>query len=361
MQLKAVLACLAIWLIAPAAWADGEIELRGKYYKERATRVIQPMLDMRVEPIPELEIKGHLVVDSITSASVAAGAAGQAFVENRSEGGGGVAYRAREYQLGIFARYSYEPDYKSLFGGARVAAELADKNTTVALMAARGLDDISNAGAQNGGLGQLVEISGQLTSTVASFSLSQVLSPLLVAGVSYDVIYLNGFQENAYREVIAQGMLHRERVPDTRLRQAIFASIRGFWPTTRSTLVAGYRFYFDDWGLMAHTPEIRLIQDIRSGLDIHIRYRYHRQTGADFYQPVYDSSDPSIEPFLTDDIKLSSFDGHTYGLAVESTLAHLGASGALALIRAKLSLDYAVQNNRFGNAVIGQFGIAMPF
>jgi hypothetical protein len=158
--------------------------------------------------------------------------------------------------------------------------------------------------------------------------------------------------------VAAGGMLRREAVPDQRLRHALAGSVRGFMPGIEATLVAGYRFYVDDWGIMAHTPEARWIQPLSSDTTLQLRYRYYRQTAADFYQVIYD--DPMAE-FVTDDPKLSAFTTQTVGLKLVSPLGRFGFGGDLAAWRADLVLEYISQTNRFGDAVAGSFALTIPF
>ena len=88
----AVVAAIAAGAAA-AARADGTLALRGVYYKERATRVMQPMLDAAVEAGERGLVTGHLLVDAITSASQSSGAVNtEPFTENRYEAGIGYAY-----------------------------------------------------------------------------------------------------------------------------------------------------------------------------------------------------------------------------------------------------------------------------
>lgn len=340
------------------ALADGDVSVRGAYYKERSTRVTQPMLDARFEVGDSGELTAHGLVDSITSASAAAGAAGAAFTERRVEGGGSYLHTIGRFRIGAAGRYSSEPDYKSIFASVRGLAELADRNFTIGFAAGAGTDDISNAGAQN----PMVEpFADTLRTTLGSISVSQVLSPLVIAGLTYDVSYLKGYQANAYRTVVAGGSLEGERVPETRLRNAIFASVRGFVPKTKSTILTGYRLYFDDWGITGHTPELKVIQEVRDDFEVHLRFRYHRQSKAEFFKTIYDTADPAMEPYLTDDVKLGNFTTESYGIKLDSTLEALGVEGSWAEVRANLSLEYTVQNNRFGNAVSGQLAFTVPF
>ena len=70
MQLAAALALALTGVVAPAAArADGTLSLRGAYYKERSTRVVQPMLDASLEVGAAGALELHGLVDSITSAS----------------------------------------------------------------------------------------------------------------------------------------------------------------------------------------------------------------------------------------------------------------------------------------------------
>ena len=91
---------------------------------------------------------------------------------------------------------------------------------------------------------------------------------------------------------------------------------------------------------------------------VQLRYRFHRQSSADFYQRIYD--DPNTE-YVTDDPKLSSFITQTIGVKLDLPLARLGIGGDLAAWRADLVLEYINQSNRFGDAVAGSFAITIPF
>ena len=81
-------------------------------------------------------------------------------------------------------RFSYEPDYRSIFLTGRGEIDLASRNTTLGLLAGFGHDSLSNAGAQ-GGISERIE--GTLTTMLASASLSQVLTRTMVAGLTYDL------------------------------------------------------------------------------------------------------------------------------------------------------------------------------
>jgi Protein of unknown function (DUF3570) len=361
---RVCVAAVALSILALAAErradADGEVTLRGAYYKERSTRVAQPMLDARFDVGESGELAGHVLLDSISSASVAAGAAGQAFDENRYEVGASYVHELGRLRLGGGTRLSSEPDYKSGLLHLRGEIDLADRNTTVALNLAGGRDTVSNEGAQTEMPQSRIE--GVLYTSLASLSVSQVLAPVLVGQLTYDVAHLDGFQENPYRAVSAGGNFEPERVPETRTRHAAQAALRGFVPVTRSTLIGSYRLYADDWGVIGHTPEARVIQEVTPGFDIHLRYRLHHQNAADFYKPIYMSADPEMEPYLTDDVKLDRLTTHSFGGKLEVELSLIGfRGGPLARARAQASFEYIDQSTYYGNAVAAQFAFSVPF
>ncbi len=352
-------------LVAPgAARADDTLTVRGIYYKERATRVVQPMVDAGVDVGARGRVDGHALLDAITSASAAAGSDDEAFTERRYEVGAGYAHQLLGQRVGPLdtlrlggrARLSTEPDYQSRFGSVRVDAELAEKNLTLGAGAAYGQDNLSNAGAQ----GLAPAVSGELRTVLGSASASHLLGPNLVVGATYDVARLRGFQENPYRSVVTLDGLVMERHPDVRTRHAVAASGRGFVPRAGTTWIASYRFYTDSWGVVAHTPELRLVQAAGDTVEAGLRYRYHRQGAADFYQDRYPTSDPVMQPHLTDDEKLSAFTTHT----VEAKLAALGEafglSGRWGGARLEGVLEYVLQYNRFGNAIVAQLALTVP-
>ncbi len=357
---------------AAGARADGTLSMRGVYYKERATRVIQPMLDGVFEAGERGLVTGHLLVDAITSASQSSGALNtEPFDEKRYEAGIGYTHQLEDLKLGADIKYSSEPDYQSLYLGARGEIELAQKNAVVGLGGGLGRDTISGGPAS--GLAQLMlqcELNAPETPecdlrTYAIYaSASQILSRTAVVGVSADFVAMRGYMSNPYRSAIvgtgtSVGTL-RERHPTERNRTAVAASARYHVRATETTLVGSYRFYRDNWKLRAHTPELRAIQQVGPGIDATLRYRFHRQTKkAFFYEERYAMVDD--DDFVSDDVKLAKFTSHT----IEAKLGVLGEVFELpdrwAGARFEAILQYVVQNNRFGNAVVAHAALTIPF
>ena len=357
----------AAWLAASAtiavpvlAHADGDLTLRGVYYKEVATRVVQPMLDGMFEVGTRGLLNAHLLVDAITSASSGSGAVSQAFTEKRVEGGGGYVHSIDRYRLKFDTKYSSEPDYKSLYAGAGVEMDLAQKNAMLGVAGGYSHDDINNSGLQG-------PFTTLITGTLNTYSLfttaKQIVGRNALVALEYDLASLHGFQQNVYRTVITNDGLVPELHPSERLRQAVAISARYYVPESQTTLIGSYRYYHDDWQVDAHTPELRVVQQAGLDVDFGLRYRYYTQSKAYFFEDHYASSVPTDNPYpyFSDDPKLTKFDGHSFeaklGVAGEAFDLH----GVWAGARFEGILAYVIQHNQFGNAAIAQLSVSVPF
>jgi hypothetical protein len=358
--LLAIVAVAALGGRARAQVEGGDVSVRAVYYKEHSTRVEQPMIDARLDLGDGQQVDAHFLVDAITSASPGSGAVGIPFTERRYEAGGGYlkALRDLPMRLGALVRGSIEPDYESAFAGGHVEYDLADKNFTLAATIGGGRDHITNAGAQ----GPFVAaISEHLNDGLASFSASQILSKNTVASLTYDLAYYHGYLANPYRSVITADGLEPERVPPTRWRNAFAAIVRHYVPETATTLIGSYRYYIDDWGVRSHTPELRFIQQAGEDMTFGGGFRYYHQRAASFFLPVYPSADPMIEPWLTDDPKLSAFTGETMTATFGVAGHAFGLDGRWSAAHLDVIIEYVVQHNRFGNAGIGHVALTVPF
>ena len=379
MRLQLALVALTVVLSARIASADGELTARGVYYKERSTRVMQPMLDGMFDAGERGLATAHFLVDAITSASAGSGAANaKPFTERRYEGGGGYTHEfdgpkdsiLDRYRIGGDAKYPTESDYDSLYIGARFEADLAQKNASFGLGVGIGGDTITNAGAQSpmGGPQIQCDVTSPATATQCSLStyslstsLSQILSKNMTVAVSYDLEKLDGYQANPYRTVITATGLVPEVHPNQRLRQAFAGTLRYYVAATHTTLIGAYRYYHDDWKIHAHTPELRIVQAVGTMADASIRYRYYRQTASYFYEDRYPTLDTAKINYVTDDPKMSGFDGSTMEAKLGVLGEAFGLSGNWAGARFETVLEYIIQHNRFGDAVVAHVALTLPF
>ena len=377
MQLRLALALVVA--MAAVAHADGSLTMRGVYYKERSTRVIQPMLDGMFEVGTRGLLTAHMLVDAITSASASSGAyESDPFTEQRYEVGAGYAQEIDGpedswldlVRLGGDAKVSSEPDYRSLYAGLRGEAEVAQKNAVIGLGGGVSADKVDASGAQGSGLGGggiRLMCPGDTSATSSACnlntysmfaSLSHITSKNSLVGVSYDVAYQDGFLANPYRQVIIAPVPVAERHPFDRTRQAVAVSGRLYVPASSTAFIAAYRYYWDSWKIHAHTPELRIVQQVGSSADASFRYRYYTQDAAFFWKKHYADA---MQTYLTDDPKMSPFDGHLLEAKLGILGETFGLDGRWAGARFEGILEYIVQHNRFGNAVVAHAALTVPF
>lgn len=368
------------WLGAPLAadeasgtWT-GEVSVQGNYYWETSTRVVAPEVGLRLSSPDGVEITADYLVDAITSASIAAGVIEDIrFTEVRNQG---TITIGREFDLGeaqlrvgASGRISHEPDYLATSLGLSLALSLNQRSTIVlgslgyihddvgAVLRGMNTTAVDPMGRMLSNRGRVGELEG----VNASLTVQQILLPNLWISATYDLVYTQGYLANAYRSVMVQGVLAPEAHPGTRTRHALSGRLAYFFEPTRTAIHLMYRSYFDDWELGAVNPEVRLYQELGDSVTLRARYRFYGQTRSFFWRPV--DMFTTEDPFVTADPKMAAFASHLLGFRALVQLGFLAGTPLSFLARGyfDLSFDYLWQGSRFGDAVIAQSGLHVPF
>jgi hypothetical protein len=291
------LAAVVVLLSSAHAAADMDtITLRGNYWRDRNTRVVQPAIDIRKQLPTGTQISAHYLLDAITSASVAAGVLrDQPFTELRNEAGFSIGQVIGPATITGSYSYSSESDYWSHFATLGVLLSLFQNNTQLSATLAYGNDRVALRMGPT-----LYNPIGGLQTVRGIATLTQTITPHLQATASYEVGVLgfgsadNGWQANVYRTVNLGGAPARELVPYQRIRQAAAATL--FWHVSVASRVMpylvfrpSYRLYWDDWGLLSHAPELRMY--VPTGpLEWRVTGRWYTQNHVSFW------SDDGIRP-----------------------------------------------------------------
>jgi hypothetical protein len=203
---------------------------------------------------------------------------------------------------------------------------------------------------------------GDLDTLSLGIAFDQVLSPTTIATLGYDAALTEGFTSNPYRAVAyADGGGSPENHPAVRTRNAYYLWLAQYVTPARLALRVGYRFYRDSWQITAHTPEVRLHQELGDYVEFRIRYRYYTQTSSSFWRK---GGNLRNDRYLTADPKMSPFHDQTLGGKLRISLDFLSFTSLDFAHRAVVDfgVDYIFQNsNRFGKGVIGQGGFTWPF
>ncbi|MCB0635630.1 MAG: DUF3570 domain-containing protein, partial [Lewinella sp.] len=180
---------------------------------------------------------------------------------------------------------------------------------------------------------------------------SQVLNRRMQLALSGEVIYMSGLLSTPFHRVYFadQARPDIERLPDSRLKIPLGLRLNIF-PFDGLVLRTDYRYYWDDFGIMAHTLNLEAPIKLTRALTLSPFYRYHTQTAADYFAPY--AVHTTDQQFYTSDYDLSELHSYKVGLGVGiSPLYGIGRMDAFArrlLVLDKLQLRAAYYHRSTG-------------
>lgn len=304
------------------------------------TVVVSPSARARVELLDEqTHVDVEYTADIWTSASIdVRTAATMAITEQRDELNAGLDRRIDDFVVRGGYRFSIEPDYEAHGGVLSGSLDLADHNTTLELRLNAEHDAIGRSGDEL--------FHREQTVFGARASYTQVIDPDMLVQLAYEIAHHEGFQSSPYRYVGVGGdglcggsaqLCVPETHPNVRTRHALVARARRAFGDAVSAHV-DYRFYADDWGLIANTAALQVnwLHD-DDGL-LAVRYRLHHQLAASFYRPVYPMPTGELR-FVTRDRELSTLWTHRLSLSYEREI-EIGEAGPRVRVAGALGGTY---------------------
>lgn len=147
------------------------------------------------------------------------------------------------------------------------------------------------------------------------FSCSHVLTKKLQAFFAVELVHQEGLNSTPFHRVYfkEQTKPKVEHLPERRTKYPLGLRLNYFvndWLISRMY----YRFYYDDFGVVANTAEIELPLRIFPFLSLFPYYRYHQQTASKYFKPYKEHS--INEEYFTCDYDLSGLSSHKYGLGL---------------------------------------------
>ena len=273
---------------------------------ERAT-ILEPQVEVDATQGPRLSHKFWVPVDVVTNAS--ADAIDVMSSASRHVESGAIDWAAKykldaDSDVTVRSGIHLENPFRSWTAGLAWSRALADGDTVVSASSLEVFDWFDRFDIHGGRHGR-----ADRTSTTFSAGVTQVLTPTTVANVNYGITMQRGEMGNTWNSVPLQGDVRGpELLPGERVRHALVVRAAQFLPWN-GALHAYYRFYADDWGAVAGSVEAELLQRVSRELTLGALYRFHRQSGVDFFTTL---ADPNAT-LRTSDSDLAPLDAQTLG------------------------------------------------
>ncbi|MFD2823487.1 DUF3570 domain-containing protein [Lacinutrix iliipiscaria] len=175
-----------------------------------------------------------------------------------------------------------------------------------------------------------------------SFSFSQILSKTTQMSLFFDLVKQDGWLANPMQRVyfadidnyyignpnsidnytssnntdVFQLADDIERLPNSRFKVPIGLRFN-YYLNEVISLRTYYRYYFDNWGVNAHTASIEVPVKITQKFTLYPSYRFYNQTAADYFAPYEENL--STSEYYTSDYDLSKFNANQYGFGISYT------------------------------------------
>jgi hypothetical protein len=246
-----------------------------------------------------------------------------------------TTYKAkRNVSVSSSTGFHLEAPFRSWNAGLGATRSFADENTVLSATAIGILDWFDQFDIHGGRHGRT-----QRSTSTATLGLTQVFTPTTVGNINYGITVQEGELGNTWNSVpLAAGGRGPELLPTERVRHALVGRLAQFLPWN-GALRAYYRFYADDWGIVAHSVEGQLMQRLTPRVYIGALYRFHTQTGPFFFTTLA----PPDATLRVADSDLAPLESHTVGGKI---VGDVPLTGALArMLHYELEYDYYFRTN----------------
>ncbi len=285
-------------------------------YEGGGVTIDGPSLLVRKKLAENYSVSANYYVDMVSSASVDVVTTASPYSERRQQASLGLDMLQGKTQYSLNFTGSDENDYTAKTASFDVSQDFFGDLTTLAFGYAQGWDEVRRRGD--------AEFAEDVNRRTWRVGLSQVLTPDLLFGLSWELVSDEGFLNNPYRSVryldpeSASGFAYQPEVyPHTRTSNAAAMRARYFLPY-RAAVHGEYRFFTDTWGIDANTVELGYTHPWGERWIFEFGYRWYDQDAADFYSDLFPRAD--AQNFLARDKELSTFSSHMLSLGTTWTL-----------------------------------------
>ncbi len=289
-------------------------------YDGGGVQIDGPSLLVRKKFAEKYSASANFYMDMVSSASIDVVSTASPYQEERTQGTVSFDVLQGKTQYSLSYTLSDESDYTANTASFDVSQDLFGDLTTVSFGFSQGWDEVGKRGDD--------EFQEDVDRRNYRVSLSQILTPALMAGVNYEVITDEGLLNNPYRSVryvdesSPRGYAYQaELYPRTRTSNAVGVTARYFLPW-RASVHGEYRFYSDTWGIGANTVAAGYSHPWGERWIFEAGVRWYDQSAADFYSDLFPRAD--AQNFLARDKELSTFSNLMLSLGATYELPPLG-------------------------------------
>jgi hypothetical protein len=229
--------------------------------------------------------------------------------------------------LTLGGNFSKEFDFTSIGASAQITRDFNQKNTTLLFGLSTEADSVDPVGGKPIPFAAMVPAGqsqprqgGSDNKSVldAMLGVTQVVNKRTLMQINYSLSHASGYLNDPYKMLSrinpATGStidyLYENR-PDARTKHAFYWLTR--YHLNRDVVSASYRYFFDDWGIKAHTVDVNYNWRYSANKYLEPRLRFYSQTEADFYRlNLLNGATLPVE--ASSDYRLAKFHGLTYGL-----------------------------------------------
>jgi hypothetical protein len=322
MRQTGAIALLATLAAAPAGAGvlpDDRADVLYHRYEGGGVTIDGPSMLVRKKFAEKYSVSANLYMDMVSSASIDVVTTASPYSEERTQASAAFDMLNGKTQYSLGYTTSDENDYTANSVSFDVSQDMLGDLTTVSFGHTRGWDEVRRRGDDS--------FAESIDRRSYRVGLSQIVTPQLLMGASYELVTDEGYLNNPYRSVryldpdSASGYSYEPEVyPHTRTSNAAAVRARYFLPY-RAALHGEYRYFTDTWGIDAHTVELGYTHPWTERWVFELGYRFYTQTAADFYSDLFER--PDQQNFMARDKELSTFSSHmlslgaTYELSLE--------------------------------------------
>ncbi|MCX7054036.1 MAG: DUF3570 domain-containing protein [Proteobacteria bacterium] len=316
----ASLALVASGAVHAAVLPDDRADVLYHRYDGGGVTIDGPSVLLRKKFAEKYSVSANYYMDMVSSASIDVMTTASPYKEERTQGSLAFDVLQGKTQYSVSYTLSDESDYTANTASFDVSQDIFGDLTTVSFGFSQGWDEVRKNG--DDAFEETVDRRNY------RFSLQQIVTSRLMAGLNYEVITDEGFLNNPYRSVrylddtSARGFSYQpELYPQTRTSNSVALNARYYLPY-RASVHGEYRYYTDTWGIDANTVSLGYTHPWGKRWIFEAGYRWYDQSAADFYSDLFPRSD--AQNFLARDKELSTFTSHMFSLGATYELPSLG-------------------------------------